>query len=116
MFGLRQKLFLGFGGLLLILAVVGVQSIAQLTSQDPLIDVILNEDYHSVLACQTMKESLQQIDSAIERLLLGGGEDARNAVHTHRRNSSAHLKARPTTSTFPAKRRRPTNCARLIRR
>ena len=83
MFGLRQKLFLGFGGLLLILAVVGVQSIAQLTSQDPLIDVILNEDYHSVLACQTMKESLQQIDSAIERLLLGGGEDARNAVHTH---------------------------------
>lgn len=83
MFGLRQKLFLGFGGLLLILAVVGVQSIAQLTSQDPLIDVILNEDYHSVLACQTMKESLQQIDSAIERLLLGGGEDARGAVHTH---------------------------------
>src|SRR5258706_11796410 len=83
MFGLRQKLLLGFGGLLLILSAIGVQSIAQLTAQRPLIDVILNEDYQSVLACQKMKESLQQIDSGIESLLLGRGDDMRRAVKTH---------------------------------
>jgi signal transduction histidine kinase len=85
MFGLRQKLLFGFGGLLLILAVIGIQSIAQLTAQRPLIDVILKEDYLSVLACQKMKESLQQIDSNIESLLLGGGGDTRRAVLAHQR-------------------------------
>ena len=83
MFGLRQKLLLGFGGLLLILGCIGIQSIAQLTAQRPLIDVILNEDYQSVLACQKMKESFQQIDSNIESLLLGGGDAVRQAVLTH---------------------------------
>src|SRR5579862_7547500 len=85
MFGLRQKLLLGFSGLLLILGVIGIQSIAQLTAQRPLIDVILKEDYQSVLACQKMKESLQQIDSSIESLLLGGGEDTRRAVLAHQK-------------------------------
>lgn len=85
MFGLRQKLLLGFGGLLLILGIIGIQSIAQLTAQRPLIDVILNEDYQSVLACQKMKESLQQVDSSIESLLLGGGEDTRRTLLAHQR-------------------------------
>jgi NtrC-family two-component system sensor histidine kinase KinB len=85
MFGLRQKLFFGFGALLLILALIGVQSITQLTAQRPLIDVIVNEDYQSVLACQKMKESLQQIDSSIESLLLGGGEPMRRTALAHQK-------------------------------
>ncbi len=89
MFGLRQKLLLGFGGLLVILVIIGTQSIAQLTAQGPLIDVILKEDYQSVLACQKMKESLEQIDSNIESLLLGGGDAVRSAIRARQQDFEA---------------------------
>ena len=65
MLGLRQKLSLGFGGLLVIILVIGVQSIVHLTKLGESIDVILRENYRSVIACQKMKEALERIDSGI---------------------------------------------------
>jgi len=71
MIGLRQKLSLGFGGLLLIILIIGIQSIIYLTKLGESIDVILRENYRSVIACQQMKEALERIDSGILFELLG---------------------------------------------
>lgn len=71
MLGLRQKLTLGFGGLLVIIAVIGAQSIAHLSRLGQSIDVILRENYRSVIACQEMKEALERIDSGLLFTLLG---------------------------------------------
>jgi two-component system, NtrC family, sensor histidine kinase KinB len=74
MLGLRQKLSLGFGGLLLIILIIGIQSINHLTQLGPSIDVILRENYRSVIACQEMKEALERMDSGILFILLGEKE------------------------------------------
>jgi hypothetical protein len=71
MLGLRQKLSLGFGGLLVIILIIGIQSIIHLTKLGESIDVILRENYRSVIACQQMKEALERMDSGILFELLG---------------------------------------------
>ncbi len=65
MLGLRQKISLGFGGLLIIILLIGIQSIIQLSRLGDSIDVILRENYRSVIACQEIKEALERIDSGI---------------------------------------------------
>jgi two-component system, NtrC family, sensor histidine kinase KinB len=65
MIGIRQKLMLGFGSLLGIVAVIGVMTMIQIGDLGRAIDVILKENYRSVVACQEMKESLERIDSGI---------------------------------------------------
>ncbi len=75
MLGIRQKLSLGFGGLLLIILIIGIQSIIQLTRLGISIDVILRENYRSVIACQEMKEALERMDSGILFTLLGYSEE-----------------------------------------
>ncbi len=71
MLGIRQKLSLGFGGLLVVILIIGFQSIVLLTQLGDSIDVILQENYRSVIACQDMKEALERIDSGILFILLG---------------------------------------------
>ena len=90
MLGLRQKLSLGFGGLLLIILVVGVQSIIRLTELGPSIDVILRENYRSVIACQEMKEALERMDSGMLFVFLGEKEKGMEQI---RINEAAFEKA-----------------------
>jgi NtrC-family two-component system sensor histidine kinase KinB len=71
MLSLRQKLLLGFGGLLLITLIGGVQSIIQFRYLGQSIDVILKENYRSVIACQDMKEALERMDSGVLFTFLG---------------------------------------------
>ena len=71
MLGLRQKLALGFGGLLAITLLIGIQSILKITDLGQSIDVILRDNYRSVIACQDMKEGLERIDSGALFTLLG---------------------------------------------
>jgi two-component system, NtrC family, sensor histidine kinase KinB len=71
MLALRQKIALGFGGLLLIVLVLGIQSIVNISTLGDAIDVILRENYRSVLACQQMKEALERIDSGLLFILIG---------------------------------------------
>ncbi len=71
MIGLRQKLILGFGGLLFIIVLIGMQSIRELAHLGQSIDVILRENYRSVIACQQMKEALQRIDTGALFIMLG---------------------------------------------
>ena len=71
MIGIRQKIMIGFGGLLAIIAVVGTLTMVQLGELGKAIDIILQENYRSVVACQDMKESLERIDSGILYILSG---------------------------------------------
>ena len=80
MLGLRRKLSLGFGGLLVIILVLGFQSILYLTRLGKSIDVILRENYRSVIACQQMKEALERTDSGTLFLLLGFTQEGRELV------------------------------------
>ncbi len=65
MIGLRTKLTLGFSSLLIIVAGIGMMIMVQLSQLGNAIDVILKENYRSVVACQNMKEALERIDSGI---------------------------------------------------
>ena len=90
MLGLRQKLSLGFGGLLVIILVIGIQSINHLTQLGPSIDVILRENYRSVIACQEMKEALERMDSGTLFIFLGEREQGSNLI---RKNEAVFEKA-----------------------
>jgi two-component system, NtrC family, sensor histidine kinase KinB len=80
MLGLRHKLSLGFGGLLLIIMIGGSQSIIQFKELGQSIDVILRENYRSVVACQEMKEALERIDSGILFTLLGDRQEGSELI------------------------------------
>jgi two-component system, NtrC family, sensor histidine kinase KinB len=62
---IHQKILLVFGGLLAIFTVIGVLTMSQIHQLGQAIDVILRENYRSVIACQEMKESLERIDSGV---------------------------------------------------
>lgn len=80
MLGLRQKLVLGFGGLLLIIVLLGLQSITKVTELGGAIDVILRENYQSVIACQQMKESLERMDSGTLFILSGYEKEGKDII------------------------------------
>jgi two-component system, NtrC family, sensor histidine kinase KinB len=71
MIGIKQKLMLGFGGLLAVIALVGALTMVQIDDLGKAIDMILKENYRSVVACQDMKESLERMDSGTLFTLAG---------------------------------------------
>ncbi|MEN6332158.1 MAG: ATP-binding protein [Smithella sp.] len=71
MLSLRQKLSLGFGGLLLIIIIIGVYSVREIAELGAAIDVILRDNYKSVIACEEMKKASERINSGVEFILLG---------------------------------------------
>ena len=77
---LRQKLALGFGGLLLGIAAIGLHNISRITALGESIDVILRENYRSVVACQEMKESLERMDSGAVFVLLGAEQKGNDQI------------------------------------
>ncbi len=62
MVSLKHKLALGFGGLLAIIAVIGMLTITQVDQLGSAIDVILKQNYRSVAAAQEMKEALEKMN------------------------------------------------------
>ncbi len=77
---LRQKLALGFGGLLVIIAAIGIHNITRITALGQSIDVILRENYRSVVACQEMKEALERMDSGVVFVLLGAEQKGNDQI------------------------------------
>ncbi|MEN6559643.1 MAG: ATP-binding protein [Acidobacteriota bacterium] len=111
MLGLRQKLSLGFGGLLVIIAVIGAQSIAYLSRLGQSIDVILRENYRSVIACQEMKEALERIDSGVLFTLLGDSPQGEALILKNKGVFEAGLQVEMNTITLPGEGEK----ARLLR-
>ena len=101
MLGLRQKLSLGFGGLLVIIVLIGVQGIRELTELGPSIDVILRENYRSVLACQHMKEALERMDSGTLFIVLGNEQVGNEYIAKHARDFEKALQVELNNITLP---------------
>ncbi len=101
LFGLRPKLALGFGGLLLVLVLGGVYSIALLTRLGGSIDVILRENYESVVACEQMKEALERMDSGALFLLAGDAARGRALVAANRPRFAKALATELANITVP---------------
>ena len=70
-FTLRQKIFVVFAMLLLIAALISLQSIRRFNQLGRSIDVILKENYRSVIACQQMNDALERMDSGLLFILSG---------------------------------------------
>jgi NtrC-family two-component system sensor histidine kinase KinB len=103
-FTLRQKLLVIFGFLLLIAAFIGIQSIDRFNRLGKSIDVILRENYRSVIACQQMKEALERIDSGILFLLLGYEQEGKSLVQTNIQRFKTSLEAELNNLTLPQER------------
>ena len=101
MFQLRHKLYLGFGGLLVIILVVGIQSVGRLTQLGGSIDVILKENYRSVVACEHMKESVERIDSGAVFVLLGERERGAALIESNMPRFSEALQTELHNITLP---------------
>ena len=78
MLSLRAKLGLGFGGLLALLTLVGVQSSVWISRLGSSLDVTLRENYDSVVACDQMKEALERLDSSALFALAGDAQRGRD--------------------------------------
>jgi len=70
---LRQRILLTLLPLLILLGVLGSAGVLLLRQLGGSIDVILRENYHSVIAMQDMKEGLERIDSSCQFMLVAQG-------------------------------------------
>jgi len=101
MLGIRQKLLLGFGGLLLIAVVIGVISIRQFTVLGQSIDVIMKENYKSVIASQDMKESIERMDSGALYILIGYENEGNKYINASTERFRAALDTEINNITLP---------------
>src|SRR4051812_6363766 len=113
MFGLRTKLALGFAGLLAILALLGLQSVVLLSRLGGSIDVILRENYKSVVACQEMKEAIERMDSGALFALAGDAGRGRSLADLNRPRFERALEIETHNVTLPGERQAAERLAAL---
>ena len=101
MLGLRTKLSLGFGGLLLIILFISIQGILRVNELGQSIDVILRENYRSVIACQEMKESLERVDSGILFVLLGYESEGKTQIDSYLTSFDKAMRMEGNNLTLP---------------
>src|SRR5258706_680260 len=111
--GLRTKLTLGFVLLLAILIAVGVQSISLLADLGGSIDVILRENYRSVIASERMKEALERMDSGALFALAGEPQQGRTIAEQNRPRFAAALKTELGNITLPGEGERAQRLSQL---
>jgi signal transduction histidine kinase len=112
--GLRAKLALGFAVLLAILIFVSAESIELLDRLGGSIDVILRENYRSVIACEEMKESLERLDSGALFALAGEAEQGRALAAQHRPRFEAALRTEVGNITLPGESERAGRLRQLF--
>jgi len=113
MFGLRQKLCLGLGGLLAIILVISLLSILQLTRLGESVNVILRENYRSVIACQEMKEALERMDSGILFTFLGETERGNELIRKYEEIFEKALQVELNNITLPGEREKADHLEKL---
>jgi len=92
---------LGFSGLLAVIVIVGALTMVQLDELGKAIDVILKENYRSVVACQDMKESLERIDSGILYTLSGKVAEGNRLIKEYTSNFQKALDVELGNTTLP---------------
>lgn len=79
--GLRVKILSGFFILALMLLIAGVWSVYQLKSLGTSVQQLLDENYKSINAADTMLQSLEREDSGILLLMLGNLEEGTKTIN-----------------------------------
>lgn len=74
--GLRSKILLGFGGMLLILIVVSIIAQTVMEHYSRALEKSYREDYESVAACQSMIQAVEQLDLAAQDMLWNRAVDS----------------------------------------
>jgi signal transduction histidine kinase len=116
MIGIRQKLALGFGGLLAIVVVIGVMTVSHLDDLGHAIDVILKENYTSVVACQNMNEALERMDSGVLFTLAGHKEEGLALIRDNEERFKAALASELRNVTIPTERQKALRIEELFGR
>jgi signal transduction histidine kinase/HAMP domain-containing protein len=98
---LRHKLLVGSGGLLLIMALIGVRGAMQVSDLRGAIQAIMNENYRSVKACQDMKDSLERLDETMLFILLGYSSTGLKEVTQHTVSFEHALRTELNNLTMP---------------
>ena len=98
---LRTKLVLGLAPLFAILVGLGLWAVAMLGDLGGRIDVILRENYDSVLAAEGMKEALERMDSAALFAVNGKDAEARAQLAANKIRFDAELAKQRNNVTLP---------------
>lgn len=113
---LRQKLSVGLGGLLATILVISLLSILEITRLEESIDVILRENYRSVIACQEMKEAMERMDSGILFSLLGYSEKGDELIRKNEQGFEKALQVELGNITLPGEREKAAHLQELFKR
>src|SRR6516165_518073 len=97
---LRTKLMTGFAPLLAIMVALGLWAIVMFSRLGNNIDVILKENYRSVLAAEGMKEALERMDSALLFAIGGEEQQAKAQFLEYRPMFERNLKIEPGNVTL----------------
>ncbi|MGD0770363.1 MAG: ATP-binding protein [Tepidisphaeraceae bacterium] len=92
MFGLRQKLFFGFGGLLLILLAVSSLGVAVLQQHRVWLDTFLSENWSSVEYGKNMIDSLQSLNGVAQSVSGDNGQPTKADLAAARAAAEKPLK------------------------
>src|SRR5437879_2705625 len=74
---MKKRIFLGLAPLFVLLIAMGAYAVALFATLGSRVDVILRENFRSVLAGQQMKETAERMDSALFFSLVGEEERGR---------------------------------------
>ncbi len=98
---LRTKMLIGVTPLLALMVGLGIWAITLFSRLGNNIDVILRENYRSVLAAQGMKESLERMDSALWFAIGGKEARAREQYRENRKTFGEKLRVEQNNVTLP---------------
>src|SRR5471032_1833856 len=74
---MKRRIFFGLAPLFILLIAMGLYAVSLFTKLGNSVDVILRENFRSVVAGQQMKETAERMDSALFFSLVGEEERAR---------------------------------------
>ncbi|NTU44016.1 MAG: HAMP domain-containing protein [Chlorobiaceae bacterium] len=104
--GIRQKLLLGLGGMLIIISAISFMTIRQIDELGSSLAVVLKQNYLSVVACQDMKDALERIDSGVLNTFIGNHENGVQMVKEHKAKFSDALDRELHNITLPGEKER----------
>lgn len=99
---MKQRIFLGLAPIFVLIVVMGAYAILLFTKLGTSVDVILRENFRSVLAGQQMKEASERMDSALFFSLLGEEQQGRELYAKNRALFEKGLKTELNNITLPS--------------
>lgn len=110
---IRQKFLTGFGILLMGIGIFGILLLRQVDKLGRAVDVILRENYQSVIICQNVNEALERIDNGL-RLSLSGHPAESNFFAAQIEKINREWQAELRNITLPTEGERAERAAKLL--